>query len=95
MTKIELIHPEGKKAVSMDADKYELIAGAILGLLTDGTEISHNDLLIGVKDNFSKRQITFAGSVNWHLEWVKLDLEARGKIKRVTTPQTRYTLTNK
>lgn len=94
MTKIELKHPEGKKAVSMDSDKYNLIADAIVALLGEGTELSHNDLLKGVKDAFGKSQITFPGSLNWHLEWVKLDLEARGKIKRTNATQTKYILNN-
>jgi hypothetical protein len=36
-----------------------------------------------------EKKIRFDGSLNWYLEWVKLDLEAQGIIKRIakTAPQ--------
>lgn len=92
MAKTELQHPDGKKAVSMDTDKYNMLADAIIGMLTRGNELSHNELLSGVKDILSQNKTAFSGSVNWHFEWVKLDLEARGKIKRITSSQTMYVL---
>lgn len=92
MAKTELQHPEGKKAVSMDSDKYNLLADALLNLLEGGKELTHNELLTGVKEGFSRKSISFPGSVNWHLEWVKLDLEAKGKIKRTGKDQVKYLL---
>lgn len=42
-----------------------------------------------IKKELKAKGQTFQGSLPWHLEWVKLDLEARKAIRRVpgTSPQ--------
>lgn len=35
-------------------------------------------------DDFTKKKIVFEGSLEWYLEWVELNLEARKEIKRVS-----------
>ncbi len=80
--KIQLSHPEGKHAVRMGADKYKLMRTAILKSLTRKKAMTHGDLLILVLDHFRKNNIRFIGSVEWHLECVKLDLEAKRIITR-------------
>ena len=83
--KIELKHPEGKKAVSMDVEKYFILKSAIIECLKFKTELTHKELKQSVKDYLSDNNKRIEGSVPWHLEWVKLDLEAKKEIKRTDT----------
>ncbi len=80
--KKQLIHPEGKKAVTMDSTKYDLLRKTICDILEIKHELSHKELLLNVNEYFKLANIQFSGSVNWHFEWVKLDLEARNIIAR-------------
>jgi hypothetical protein len=81
-TKIQLIHPAGKKAVRMEDAKYDIIKKYLLQFLNAKGEATHNELQNSVQDAFNQDHIVFEGAVGWHTEWVKLDLEARGIIKR-------------
>ena len=78
--RIMTLHPEGKKGVNILESKYNQIRDYILDLLDQETEISYKDLndraVVELKD-------TFEGSIPWYVVSVKLDLEARGAIKRV------------
>lgn len=87
--KIQLTHPQGKKAVSMAPDKYNLLKGALLNCLKSGGELTHTEIGQVVAEELKNNKVKFDGNVNWHLEWVKLDLEANGIIERVpqTSPQ--------
>ena len=80
--KIQLKHPAGKKAVQMDKSKYDALSHAILTHLRNVGESSHSDILQAITEDFGKNKISFDGSIEWHMEWVKLDLEARNEIKR-------------
>lgn len=80
--KIQLKHPAGKKAVSMDTLKYDPLKKAILSFLKTHGESTHSEMLESVTENFKKNKTKFEGSIEWHMEWVKLDLEARKEIKR-------------
>jgi hypothetical protein len=81
--KIQLIHPEGKKAVSIAKEKYDLLSKAVLNSLKSNGKSTHEEILNSITEDFKKNKVKFEGSVNWYLEWVKLDLEARKEIKRV------------
>ena len=81
--KIQLKHPAGKKAVSMDKVKYDTLKSYILTNLKEQGETTHTELLQSVTKDFKKDKVKFSGSVEWHMEWVKLDLEARKVIKRI------------
>ncbi len=81
--KIQLLHPSGKKAVSMEKVKYEAIKERIINYLRINDRATHNDILHAIKGDFKENNIEFPGSIDWHMEWVKLDLEARGIIKRI------------
>lgn len=83
-TRKQLKHPAGKKAVSMEMEKYEMMRKALLEVLKERGEVTHTDLLQGVTNHFKTHKIKFAGSVGWNMEWVKLDLEARKVITRST-----------
>ena len=84
---IQLIHPAGKKAVNMPKVKYETIKNALLNCLETNGELTHTELLLQIKEDFKKRRTEFEGSVEWYVEWVKLDLEARSKIRRLGDKQ--------
>jgi len=69
--KIETLHLEGKQGLSIDTTRYETICEAVLGCLAGG-ELTHAQLTC-------VEQITsvmFLGSIAWHVEVVKHDLEA-------------------
>lgn len=86
--KIQLKHPLGKKAISMDKEKYGVIEKSLLKCLSGKTESTHKEILNTITEDFKKNKLKFEGSIEWHMEWVKLDLEARKKITRIadTTP---------
>ena len=87
--KIQLKHPEGKKAVTMNKLKYDALKNGLLNHLKKRGELTHVELLAAINEDFKKNKIKFVGSIPWHMEWVKLDLEANKIIQRVkdTTPQ--------
>ncbi|WP_242928411.1 DUF6958 family protein [Pontibacter vulgaris] len=80
--KMQLLHPAGKKAVSMNEDKYTLLKESLLKHLMLKGESTHTEILQAVTEDFKNNETAFKGSLAWHLEWVKLDLEARNEIKR-------------
>jgi hypothetical protein len=80
--KIQLLHPGGKKAVKMNKVKYDVIKEVVLNLLISKGECDHREILQALTEHFAGDVIKFDGSVEWHMEWVKLDLEARKEIKR-------------
>ncbi|NOU47897.1 MAG: hypothetical protein HOO86_12680 [Bacteroidales bacterium] len=82
--KIQLKHPAGKKAVSMDKEKYNVIEKSVLNYLQAKGESTHTEILMAVTEDFKNNNTLFKGSVEWHLEWVKLDLEARKVISRIS-----------
>ncbi len=81
--KIQLKHPAGKKAINMDKEKYEYMKKAILNCLEKEGESTHKEMLENITENFKMNKTLFEGSIEWHMEWVKLDLEARKKITRI------------
>lgn len=80
---IQLKHPTGKKAVSMHQGKYNVLKKPLLDRLKTKGESTHKEILHAILDDFSKNNFKFEGSVEWHMEWVKLDLEARKEIRRI------------
>lgn len=80
--KIQLKHPVGKKAINMDHEKYSIMEDTLLNCLKEKPELTHKEILNAITKHFKKNKIKFVGSVEWHMEWVKLDLEARKKIIR-------------
>jgi len=80
-TKIQLLHPEGKRANRMDIEKYEPMRKAILlGLKKEA--LTHTELNESVHEYFRKNKIKFEGSIDWYMETVKLDMEARKTVER-------------
>lgn len=87
--KVQLKHPDGKKAIAMPKERYDLLKPAVLKLLRSRESATFNEISAAIVEDFARRKTVFKGSIPWHLEWVKLDLEARKFIKRVpgTSPQ--------
>jgi len=77
---IRTLHPDKKQGVNISKEKYEIIRQAILCVLQEQKEITFMNLSRAVEKEVNGN---FEGSVTWYVTTVKLDLEARGKIKRV------------
>jgi hypothetical protein len=77
---IRTLHPEKKQGVNISREKYEIIQKAILCVLETEREMTFMNLSRAVEKEVNGN---FEGSVTWYVTTVKLDLEARGKIKRV------------
>jgi hypothetical protein len=78
--KVRTLHPEKKQGVNISQEKYEIIRKAILSALRAQKEMTFMKLSNAVEQQVGN---TFEGSVMWYVTTVKLDLEARGDIKRV------------
>jgi hypothetical protein len=78
--KIRTLHPEKKQGVNISKEKYEIIRNAIFCVLQRQKEITFMKLSRAVEKEVNG---TFDGSVTWYVTTVKLDMEARGEIKRV------------
>lgn len=71
-------HPEGKTGVSISKQKYDLVRATMLDCLKD-RELTEEDLTACVTKKLRSR---FEGSMKWYGDAVRLDLEARGDIRR-------------
>ena len=78
--RILTLHPEKKQGVSISKEKYEIIRNAILSVLHAQKEMTFMKLTRAVEKEVDGK---FEGSVTWYVTTVKLDLEARGKVKCV------------
>lgn len=79
--KIQLEHPNGKNAIRIDIEKYELLSESIKSCLSN-TALTHKELFQAVTIDFKNKNVIFSGSVEWYMESVKLDLEAKKVIER-------------
>lgn len=77
---IRTLHPEKKQGVNISREKYETICNAILKILEAQKEMTFMNLSRAVEKEMNGG---FDGSVMWYVTTVKLDLEARGLVKRV------------
>jgi len=77
---VRTLHPEKKQGVNISKEKYEIIRKAIMVILRAQKEISFMNLSRAVEKEVDGK---FEGSVMWYVTTVKLDLEARGTLKRV------------
>ena len=78
--KIRTLHPDKKQGVNISKEKYEIIHNAILCVLKSQKEITFMNLSRAVEKEVNGK---FDGSVTWYVTTVKLDMEARGEVKRV------------
>ncbi len=77
---IRTLHPEKKQGVNISKEKYEIIRKTILSVLRTQKEMTFMALSRAVEKEVRGK---FEGSVMWYVTTVKLDLEARGTVKRV------------
>ena len=78
--RILTLHPDGKKGVNILKEKYDQVAEAMLDQIKQHGEISYHDLNDNLVDELTGK---FDGKIPWYVVTVKLDLEARGLIKRI------------
>ncbi len=84
--KILTKHPLGKSGKNISKENYETLKQAILATLR-GKELTHTELL----DQLNKKlKGKFSGNISWYGETVKLDLEARKVIERISAKPERY-----
>ena len=77
---IRTLHPEKKKGVNISREKYDIIRKAIMNVLRANKKMTFMALTRAVEKQVDNK---FKGSVLWYVTTVKLDLEARGEVKRV------------
>jgi len=77
---VKTLHPDKKQGVNINREKYEIIRKLILSTLRTQKEITFMNLSRAVEKEVNGN---FDGSVMWYVTTVKLDLEARGQVKRV------------
>jgi hypothetical protein len=77
---IRTLHPEKKQGVNISREKYEIIRKSILCVLQEQRQMTFMKLSRAVEKEVNGN---FEGSVMWYVTTVKLDMEARGEIKRV------------
>jgi len=77
---IRTLNPQKKQGVNISKEKYEIIRNAILSTLREHKEMPFMKLSRAVENEMRGN---FEGSVTWYVTTVKLDLEARGEVKRV------------
>ena len=79
--RILTLHPEGKQGVNIEKKKYHQMRVAILECLKSSEPMTFKTLGRHVKKALQGK---FEGSISWYYTTVKLDLEARGIIERVS-----------
>jgi hypothetical protein len=77
---IRTLNPQKKQGVNISREKYEIIRKAILSTLRQHKELTFMKLSHAVEKEMRGK---FEGSVMWYVTTVKLDLEARGEVRRV------------
>ncbi|MEO1516691.1 MAG: hypothetical protein AAFV95_16845 [Bacteroidota bacterium] len=78
--RILTLHPQGKQGVNIEKSKYDQMRHKILQIVQSRGQVSFKELT-----HLTKKQLNgqFNGSIGWYMTTVKLDLEARGEIKRI------------
>ena len=77
---VKTLHPGKKQGVNISREKYDTIRKAIVSELRANKEMTFMKLSRAVEKTVRGK---FDGSVMWYVTTVKLDLEARGEVKRV------------
>ena len=83
--KVRCDHPErGKKPVRIARWKYDAVSQAILGILAmDRAGVAFRELPERVRSRLERHELERLGSVSWYTTVVKLDLEAKERIRRL------------
>ncbi len=86
--KILTKHPLGKSGKNISRQKYEAVKEAIVSALRD-KELTHTELFDQLNKSLKSK---FSGNISWYGETVKLDLEARKIIERMSSKPQKYRL---
>ena len=83
--RIKTLNPDPEKSgTRISRAKYEAVRRAILKVVpAAGDGLPFKELPSRVRNELPKRDLATLGSVSWYTTTVKLDLEARGELKRV------------
>lgn len=79
--KVQLIHPEGKKAPAISKKTYDIFSKAIINILAGGKTLTYTEIAEEVKKHLDEQKVLFDGSVEWFSVAVKQHLEAEGLIE--------------
>lgn len=77
--RILTLHPEGKEGVRIPLKNYNMMVDTLLSILAEHPEISYKDL---TRLTEARLAGMYPGSILWLMETVKLDLLARGIIRK-------------
>lgn len=83
--RVQTRHPDPTKSMpAIDCWKYEAVRKAILTAVPEkGEGLPFKELPGRVRGSLDAESLRDLGSVSWYTTTVKLDLEARGELKRV------------
>lgn len=81
--KIQLQHPEGKKAPAIRKSVYNIFSAAIVEVLRKQQPCTLSEIAEGVKGYIVQNNISFEGSVEWFSVAVKQHLETNGVISTI------------
>ncbi len=82
MERIQLLHPEGKKAPTMELAKYDTLKTSLFACLKTKKVANFQELVADVDIDLLSRKIKFQGKLEWNLFWVMLDLESKQELYR-------------
>ena len=85
MEKVQLKHPEGKKAISMEKTKYDALKSSFTDCLKAKRSAPFDELLADVTADLQNKKIKIQGVIQWNLFWVTLDMEANKALKKDKT----------
>lgn len=90
--RILTLHPDGKKGVKIPLSRYNKMYDTLLGIFAEQPEITYKEMsrlteerLKGILD----------GSILWLMETVKLDMLARGIIRKVSENPVKLQIVNR
>ena len=85
-TRVQTRHPDPSKSMPViDQWKYDAVRKAILSAVPKtGEGLLFKELPGRVREHLGAEALENLGSVSWYTTTVKLDLEARGEVKRVS-----------
>ncbi len=78
--KIQLIHPEGKKAPAISKKVYQMFSDGIISTLVKNQPCTLTHIADGMKNYIEENHIQYEGSVEWFSVAVKQHLESEGVI---------------
>lgn len=78
------LHPGGKQGVRIERAKYDGMVAALLAVIPeDAPGVPFKELSDRVRPHLPADVYTAGVSVSWYLTTIKLDLEARGLLRRL------------